>query len=56
MKRSGRGRISKERVDAARRQAALALGRDPDQRDPFIEPPKSSLAAPPATSVFVGCV
>lgn len=46
MKRSGRGSGSRERVDAARRQAALALGRDPDQRDPFVEPPKSS--SPPA--------
>jgi excisionase family DNA binding protein len=50
MKRSGRGRISNERVEAARRQAALALGRDPDQRDPFIEPPKSSSAPAPATA------
>ncbi len=46
MKRSGRGRSSRERVEAARRQAALALGRDPDKRDSFIEPPRSS---PPST-------
>src|SRR2546428_13532071 len=45
MKRSGRGRSSRERVDAARRQAALALGRDPEQRDSFIEPAKASAAA-----------
>jgi excisionase family DNA binding protein len=43
MTRSGRSsRADRERVEAARRQAALALGRDPDQRDPFVEPPKSS--------------
>ncbi len=53
MKRSGRGRISRERVEAARRQAALALGRDPDQRDPFIEPPKLSSTPPPATTLRV---
>jgi len=47
MTRSGRGRSSRERAEAARRQAALALGRDPDQRDPFIEPPKSGA---PSTS------
>src|SRR5947207_1238679 len=51
MKRSGRGRVDRERVEAGRRQAALALGRDPDQRDPFIEPPRSSSAALPMTSV-----
>src|SRR6266568_6204735 len=51
MKRSGRGRDDRERVEAARRQAALALGRDPDQRDAFIEPPKSSTPLPPNTSV-----
>jgi hypothetical protein len=45
MKRSARGPSSRERVEAARRQAALALGRDPDQRDPYIEPPKSRPAA-----------
>ena len=50
MKRNGRSRTSRERVDAARRQAALALGRDPDQRDPFIGPPKSSSPALPMTS------
>jgi excisionase family DNA binding protein len=50
MNRSGRGRSSRERVDAARRQAALALGRDPDQRDSFLDPPKSSLLTPPKTS------
>lgn len=46
MKRSGRGRSSRERVEEARRQVALALGRDPDQRASFIEPPRSS---PPST-------
>jgi hypothetical protein len=46
MKRSGRDRSSRERVDAARRQAALALGRDPDRRDAFVEPPKSSTLPP----------
>lgn len=50
MKRSRRSRSDRERVEAARRQAALALGRDPDQRDPLIEPPKSSSAPPSATS------
>jgi len=30
MKRSGRSRGNRERVEGARRQAALALGRDPD--------------------------
>jgi excisionase family DNA binding protein len=63
MKRSGRGRGSRERVEAARRQAALALGRDPDQRDPLIEPPKSGApstpkiaegVSPPATSRGIG--
>ena len=43
-------RSSRERVEAARRQAALALGRDPDQRDAFVEPAKSSSPAPPTTS------
>lgn len=51
MKGSGRGRISRERVEAARRQAALALGRDPDERDPFVEPTKSSMPPPLMTSV-----
>src|SRR5438876_293214 len=51
MTRSGRGRSSRERVEAARRQAAIALRRDPDQRDPFVEPPKSSSASPPPTAV-----
>jgi excisionase family DNA binding protein len=50
MKRGGRGRGNRERVDAARRQAALALGRDPDQRDLFVNPPKSSTPAPPVPS------
>ena len=53
MKRSGRGRSSRDRVEAARRQAALALGRDPDKRDSFLEPPKPSTApvtAPTASS------
>lgn len=50
MKRSGRGRSSRERVDAARRQAALALGRDPDQRDSFIEPSKPSSPPTPSTT------
>ncbi len=49
MKRSGRGRIRKERVEAARRQGALALGRDRDQRDLFVEPPTSRPPASPAT-------
>jgi excisionase family DNA binding protein len=44
VKRRARGRSDQERVEAARRQAALALGRDPDQRGPFVEPPKSSAA------------
>ena len=47
MKGSGRGRSSRERVEAARRQAVIALGRDPDQRDPFIEPPKSGALSMP---------
>lgn len=51
MKRSGRGRGDRERVEAARRQAAPALGRDPDQRDLFVEPPKSSSEPLPRTSV-----
>jgi excisionase family DNA binding protein len=50
MKRTGRGRGSRQRVDAARRQAATALGRDPDQRDLFIEPPKSSSSQRQTTS------
>jgi excisionase family DNA binding protein len=50
MKGSGRGRSSRERVEAARRQAAVALGRDPDQRDSFIETPSSS-PPPPATTL-----
>jgi hypothetical protein len=54
MKRNGRGRGSRERVDAARRQAALALGRDPDQRDSFVEPPKSNSPEPPTTSASRG--
>jgi excisionase family DNA binding protein len=41
---------SRERVEAARRQAALALGRDPDQRDSFVQPPKSSSTPPPTTA------
>jgi hypothetical protein len=49
-KRSGRSRGDPERVEAARRQAALALGRDPDQRDPFIEPPKSGTSSTPKTT------
>lgn len=44
MKRSSRG--SRERVEAARREAALALGRDPDQRDSFVEPKASSSPSP----------
>ncbi len=47
MKRSGRSRGDRARVESARRQVALALGRDPDYRDSFIEPPKSSLPPPP---------
>lgn len=47
VKRSGRGRASQERVDAARRQASLDLGRDLEQRDPFVEPPRSSLPPTP---------
>ncbi len=50
MKRSGRGRGDRERVEAARRQAAIALGRDPDQRDSFVDPPKSGLAPPLTTA------
>src|SRR5438094_9244879 len=46
VKRNRRGRGDRERVAAGRRQAVLALGRDPDQRDPFIEPPKSSPEQP----------
>jgi excisionase family DNA binding protein len=46
--RSGRG--SRERVEAARRRAALALGRDPDQRDSFVEPPNESSDPVPTTS------
>ncbi len=42
--RSGRGRW--ERVEAARRQARLALGRDPDAGDLFSAPPKKK--APPS--------
>lgn len=43
MRRSSRsGRADSEHIEAARRQAALALGRDPDQRDSSIEPPESS--------------
>jgi hypothetical protein len=29
-------------VKSARRQAAIAFGRDPDQRSSFVEPPKSN--------------
>lgn len=52
MKRSGHGRGARERVEAARRQAAQALGRDPDRRDLFIEPPKSSPPTLPTTPAF----
>ena len=54
MKRSGRGRGDRERVEAARRQAAIALGRDPDQRDLFVEPPKSSSPPGPTTLARAG--
>jgi excisionase family DNA binding protein len=50
MNRSGRGRGARERVDAARRQAALAIGRDPDQRDSFIEPPRQSSPMPASSA------
>lgn len=51
MKRRGRsGRTDRERVEAARPQAALALGRDPDQRDAFVEPPSSDSPPLPTTS------
>jgi hypothetical protein len=50
MKRSGSGRGDRERVEAARRQVALALGRDPNQRDSFVEPPRSGLTASRATA------
>ena len=53
MKGSGRGASSRERVDAARRQAALALGRDPEQRDPFVEPPKSGASSTPKAAESV---
>jgi hypothetical protein len=51
--RSRRG--SRERVDAARRQAALALGREPGQRDAYVDPTVSTSAQaepsrPPAKS------
>src|SRR5437868_6191427 len=45
MKRSGRGRGDRERVEAARRQAALALGRNFEQ--PFVQPTTSSSSARP---------
>src|SRR5258708_5188331 len=51
MKRSAGSRGDREPGEAARRQAALALGRDPNQRDPFVEPPKSSSAPAPITAV-----
>ena len=38
----------------ARRQAAIALGRDPDQRDPFIEPPKSGATPTPKIPAISG--
>jgi hypothetical protein len=51
MRRSGRSsRTDRERVDAARRQVALALGRDPDQRDSFVQPPTSTTVPAPAAS------
>jgi excisionase family DNA binding protein len=51
MRRSGRSsRTDRERVDAARRQVALALGRDPDQRDSFVQPPTSTTVLAPAAS------
>jgi len=53
MKRPGRDRSSRERVEAARRQAALALGRDPDQRDPFVDPPKSGPLSTPKAAESV---
>jgi hypothetical protein len=43
--RSGRGRW--ERVEAARRQARLALGRDPNTGDLFNAPPKRKASLPP---------
>jgi hypothetical protein len=49
VKRSWRGRSSRERVKAARRQAALALGRDPDLRDSFLDPRKLSPLIPPTS-------
>ena len=50
VKHRGRGRSSRERVDAARRQAALALGREPEQRDSFLQPPTVSSGGSPPTS------
>ena len=47
---------SRQRVEAARRQAALALGRDPDQRDSFVEPPKASLSSSAAGANDVACI
>lgn len=32
----------------------MALGRDPEQRDLFLEPPKSMTPAPPVTSAQLG--
>jgi hypothetical protein len=49
VKRRGRSRSDRERVEAARRQAALALGRDPVRRDslgsPSMPTPAASRAA-----------
>jgi hypothetical protein len=46
--RSGRGRW--ERVEAARRQARAALGRDPSGGDLFTAPPKARSPLPPPRS------
>jgi len=61
MKHNGRSGGERARVEAARRQAAVALGRDPDGRDPFVEPPKSgstasstTLVSPPVASHAIG--
>lgn len=43
---SRNGRVRWERVEAARRQARLALGKDPDSADDYGPRPKLHSAAP----------
>ncbi len=46
--RSKSSRSSRERVEAARRQAELALGRDPDHRDAHVDPKVAGAPAEPS--------